>query len=213
VLLVMTWQQVSYWKSSEDLWTHALAVTRDNDVADENLGVSLISQGREEEAFPHFQRVLLQRPDDAVALLNTANFLERQGQHREAIERFARVRETSRERTKLIGAYRGLGVAYAQMGDRLNARKNFLEALRLDAGSPTEIYNLGLLEVRDGIDRLRKSVSEKPAADSYLQLGHLLQQDQRPDDAIEAYENALKLNPRLTEVRQAIAAMTQSASN
>lgn len=213
VLLVMAWQQVSYWKSSEDLWTHALAVTRDNDVAEENLGVSLINEGREEEAFPHFQRVLLQRPDDAVALLNTANFLEKQGRHREAIERFARVRDTSHDPAKRIGAYRGLGVAYAQMGDRANARKNFLQALRINPGGPTEIYNIGLLEVRDGIDKLRKSVSEKPDADSYLQLGQLLQQDERPDDAIEAYENALKLNPHLTEARQAIAAMTQAATN
>jgi Flp pilus assembly protein TadD len=123
------------------------------------------------------------------------------------------VRDSSRDPDKLIGAYRGLGVAFAQMGDRANARINFLEALRLNPGGPTEIYNMGLLEVRDGIARLKKSISERPSAESYVQLGQLLQQDERPDDALLAYEEALKLNPHLTEARQAIAAMTQAATN
>jgi protein O-mannosyl-transferase len=211
VLLLTTWYQVGYWKSSYDLWSHTLAVNTGNAVAHENLAVSLLDQGREEEAFPHFQRVLLLRPDDEIALLNTGNYLERQGQHQEAIERFQRVRDTSHNTERLTGAYRGLGVAYAQMGDRKNAYVNFSQAMRLNPNGQTEMYNLALLGIRDAIDKLTQSIAQRPTADSYLQLGQLLQEDLRPEEAVAAYQNALQLNPRLTEARQAIEALTQVA--
>jgi tetratricopeptide (TPR) repeat protein len=210
VLSVGTWRQVGYWKSSYDLWTHALQVTTSNFVADENLAVSLLDLGREDEAFPHFERVTVLQPDDVVALLNAGNYLEKQGRHQEAIENFQHVVRVTHDPEKLTGAYRGLGVAYAQLGDRANARVNFLHALQLSPENPTELYNLSLLEIRDGIDNLTRKVSVKPTPEGYLQLGQLLQEDQRAGDAQLAYEKALRLNPNLSEARQALRDLKQS---
>jgi Tfp pilus assembly protein PilF len=210
IFLIMTRLQVGYWQSSLDLWTHTLAVTRNNAVAEENLAVALLDQGRDAEAFPHFQRVLLLRPEDPVALLNTGNYFEKQGQHREAIERFQKVRDTNPDAEKLIGAYRGLGVAFAQLGDRAQARANFLEALRRNPAGSTEMYNLSLLELRDSIDILQQTISRKPTAEAYLQLGQLLQEDEQSDAARMAYEHALRLNPRLADARAAIIKISSS---
>jgi tetratricopeptide (TPR) repeat protein len=205
-----TWTQVGHWRSSYDLWTHALQVTRSNFVAEENLAVSLLDLGREDEAFPHFERVTALQPDDAVALLNGGNYLEKQGHYEDAIEKFQHVLRVTHDPEKLTGAYRGLGVAYAQLGDRANARANFLHALQLSPENPTELYNLSLLEIRDGIDNLTRTVSLKPTPEGYLQLGQLLKEDQRTGDAQLAYEKALRLNPKLSAARQALRDLKQS---
>ena len=43
--------QTSYWKNSETLWNHALAVTGENDVAHNNLGFLFIAQRRIRQSY------------------------------------------------------------------------------------------------------------------------------------------------------------------
>jgi Flp pilus assembly protein TadD len=47
--------QTSYWHNSESLWTHALAVTSDNDVAHNNLGYLCADRGELDKAISHFE--------------------------------------------------------------------------------------------------------------------------------------------------------------
>src|SRR5262249_16812907 len=47
--------QTSYWRNSEVLWTHALAVTSDNDVAHNNLGYLCNDRGELDNAISHFE--------------------------------------------------------------------------------------------------------------------------------------------------------------
>ena len=210
VFVTLTSIQIGYWHSSLDLWQHTLAVTENNAVAEENYAVGLLDLSREDEAYPHFERVIMLRPDDAVALLNTGNYLERQGLHTEAIQRFLKVRDTSHDPAKLTGAYRGLGVSYAQLGDGEKARENFLQAMRLNPGGTTEMYNLALLELRASISKVQNQISKKPSPEAYLQLGQLLQEDQQSDAALDAYERALRLNPHLADARAAIDLLKQN---
>ena len=49
-LALATHRQIGYWQSNYDLWSHTLAVTENNFVAENNLGGALILEGREEEA-------------------------------------------------------------------------------------------------------------------------------------------------------------------
>ena len=53
-LALTTHRQIGFWQTNYDLWSHTLAVTRNNFVAENNLGGALIMQDREEEAHPHF---------------------------------------------------------------------------------------------------------------------------------------------------------------
>ena len=46
LFMVCAWQQTAYWQNSETLWTHTLACTTDNDVAEVNLGLALMQKGR-----------------------------------------------------------------------------------------------------------------------------------------------------------------------
>ena len=56
---------LSAWKNSESLWTHALACTTDNLVAEQNLGQAVYEEGRVDEAITHFEKALQINPSQA----------------------------------------------------------------------------------------------------------------------------------------------------
>ncbi len=53
-LAVATHRQIGFWQSNEELWSHTLAITQNNFVAENNLAGALILDGKEEQAYPHF---------------------------------------------------------------------------------------------------------------------------------------------------------------
>src|SRR6266568_4192968 len=61
------WIQVSYWRDSESLWTHTLAVTSENPIAQNNLAMALKEKGRTDQAIGHLERILELNPNDAKA--------------------------------------------------------------------------------------------------------------------------------------------------
>ena len=67
--------QTAYWRNSESLWIHTLACTSDNAVAHNNLGNTLVQQGKVNEAITHFQNALQINPDYADARNNLSNAL------------------------------------------------------------------------------------------------------------------------------------------
>jgi protein O-mannosyl-transferase len=114
-MALVTLRQVYYWKSSLDLWTRALQVTRSNSLSEVNLGGSLMSLGREDEAYIHFQRALVSEPDDPIALLQSGIYLVKHGRYQEAIETLERFVRSSRDPREIASAYRYLGVAYGEL--------------------------------------------------------------------------------------------------
>jgi tetratricopeptide (TPR) repeat protein len=70
-LMVLTFAartQASYWRNSQTLWTHALASTYDNVLAEEDLGQAVYENGMVGEAIAHFQRALEIDPNQASVL-------------------------------------------------------------------------------------------------------------------------------------------------
>ncbi len=203
-LSFVAWRQLGYWRSNVDLWTHSLEVTQSNFVAEENLAVTLGDLGREDEALVHFENAARIRPDDPNCLLNIGTNLMRHNRLQAATEKFETVIRTNKDPKWLAVAYRGLGAISDLSGDRPRARENFVRAIQLDPENTADFYNLGLVEAEDAAEKLSGILAAHPTADGYLQLGHLLEADHKPDDAQEAYEKALKLNPNLSEAKQAL---------
>jgi len=88
---VLTLQQLTYWRTDVALYRHALAVTRDNFVAHNNLGLALVSGGdasARAEAARHFAEALRLRPAYPEAHNNLGGVLLMQGRRAEAIEQF-----------------------------------------------------------------------------------------------------------------------------
>jgi tetratricopeptide (TPR) repeat protein len=61
IVALLSWRafvQTSYWKNSEVLWNHALAVTDDNDTAHNNLGNLFLQRRELDSARSHFETAL-----------------------------------------------------------------------------------------------------------------------------------------------------------
>jgi tetratricopeptide (TPR) repeat protein len=91
---VLAHHQLGYWRDSESLFRHALAVTPDNLTSELNLGTALITHGKLDEAADCFERVLRFQPDFTEAQSNLGYILAAKGQYAEAIEKYRAVLAT-----------------------------------------------------------------------------------------------------------------------
>ena len=72
VLAAVTYRQLEYWKNSETLFEHTIAVTGDNPVIETNLGIVLERQGRFDEAEKLYREALTADPNHVLALKATS---------------------------------------------------------------------------------------------------------------------------------------------
>jgi tetratricopeptide (TPR) repeat protein len=100
IIMSLSWRafvQTSYWKNSEVLWNHTLAVTSDNDVAQYNLGYFFLQRGDFDSAISRFETALQIRSRNsavhynfgsAVIENNLANLLAQKGRLNEAVDHY-----------------------------------------------------------------------------------------------------------------------------
>jgi cytochrome c-type biogenesis protein CcmH/NrfG len=87
-LVALVWTariQTAYWRDSEILWTHTLAVTTDNDVAHTDFSELLLRRKRPQEAIVQAKAAIKIRPDNAQASANLGLAYMRTGQVTPAI--------------------------------------------------------------------------------------------------------------------------------
>jgi protein O-mannosyl-transferase len=77
--------QVSYWRDSETLWSHTIAVTKDNYFAHASLADLLMRRGRVNEAIQYSEEALRIRPNDADAQNNLGLALLQTGDWKRAV--------------------------------------------------------------------------------------------------------------------------------
>jgi tetratricopeptide (TPR) repeat protein len=147
-LAACAWVQVGYWGSTEALFGHALAVTKDNLVAHETLGVKAAREERLDEALSHFREVARIRPGYADPWCVAGRILARQGKPGEAEAAF---REALRLRPGYAEAHAQLGMLLAGRGAAGEAAAHLREALRLAPDDPEA--NLAMAELLDGAGR------------------------------------------------------------
>jgi hypothetical protein len=87
-LIVCGWSQTSYWRNSEALWTHTIACTTDNYIAEGNLARDLADRNLLEPAIKHYRKELEIRPNSVDGHTNVANALARLGRYEEAIAHY-----------------------------------------------------------------------------------------------------------------------------
>ncbi|HPF69023.1 MAG TPA: tetratricopeptide repeat protein [Candidatus Krumholzibacteria bacterium] len=113
VVVLGGWQarrQLAWWKDPVSLWTHTLAVTRDNALAHQNLAVVLDEQGRSAEALGHLEAALAIRPQSRThynagnALLNLGRSAEAEEQYRQALALNPGLVEAALNLGSLLGA-------------------------------------------------------------------------------------------------------------
>ncbi|HYM75240.1 MAG TPA: tetratricopeptide repeat protein [Candidatus Dormibacteraeota bacterium] len=211
-LVLATHRQIGYWQTNESLWAHALAVTENNFIAEDNLGGALILAGEEEEAHTHFAAAARINPKDPMSHSNLGTYYQTHNQMREAVKEYEAAVEMTSDPGLLAQTYANLGAAYRVSGDDERAQTNYKQSLRYNPNQFNAWFGLGALALKQGkldeaILDLSRSIELHPAPETYLALGRALEQKGRAAEALAAYQEAVKLSPDFTEAQQAAAAL------
>jgi len=211
-LALTTHRQIGYWQSSYDLWSHTLAVTENNFIAEDNLGGALILEGKEEEAHPHFEAAARINPRDPMSHSNLGTYFQTHNQMREAVAEYQTAIELTSDPSLLAQTYVNLGAAQRALGEDEPARQDFEQSLRLNSNQFNAWLGLGLLAEKQGnlqeaVSDLSRSVELRPTAQGYFELGRALALAGRIPEALDAYQQALNLSPDFTEAQQAADAL------
>ena len=87
-LALTAWHQTTYWRDSESLWTHTIAVTSNNDFAHASFADLLLREGRINESIDHSKEALRIRPNNSDAHNNLALALINRGDADGALTHF-----------------------------------------------------------------------------------------------------------------------------
>jgi len=210
-LSFLAWRQIGFWRSSYNLWAHALQVTKDNFMAEDYVGTALLVQNFEatgqrysEEALVHFQNAVRINPQDPISHLNLAADLHEHGRLQEAIEQYKAVLASTRDPHLVVKCLIDLGAAYQQSKDYASARQYYQQALQMEPRNQTVFMNMGKLAMDERIHQLTGSASAHPSPEAYFELGGLQQAAGYSSAAGVSFQTALKLDPGFAQARKAL---------
>jgi protein O-mannosyl-transferase len=207
----VTRTQIGYWHDDFTLWSHALAVTQNNFVAENNFAGALIKQGRYDEAITHFRAANALEPADATSHLNLGIYAQQHGDLAQAAARYAYVLRLATDTQLRASAYANLGTIYFAWRDYAQAQQNFDSAIKLKRAFPVALLDMGLIAEKTarGSDDWNRAagyfaqfVSAEPSDVGYLLLAHAFEEAGRSDDARLALQQAQALSADLVRARQ-----------
>jgi len=147
--LVLTENQLRYWRDSESLFSHAIAVTKDNALAHLNLGAALDEQNRPDEALIEYQKALQLAPYRHEIFNNIGKLLNDEGKPEAAL---TYCREAVRLNPKSPFSHNSLGLVLVELGRFDEAMYQFSEAAQLDADYAPPRFQMGKILLKQGHD-------------------------------------------------------------
>ncbi len=173
---VLSWRQIPVWKDGLTLFTHAAAVTRDNFVAHDNLGVELDRRGRTEEAIAHYRETLRIKPGDRIGAGNLAQALFEKGE-------------------RLFNEGKK-GEAFSVLQEGLRLRPNAA------ARTNVALILLERQQVAPAIAQFREALAADPSiVRAHVGLGVALATAGQDAEARRSFESAVRLDPSNVEAR------------
>lgn len=196
---ICTWFQVGYWRNSTTLFEHALAVTKNNYLAHQGLGLSLLKQGKVSQAIEHYREALRIEPGLEDAIANLGSALIWKGQVDAAIRHY---REFLRHRPTAHRTHKNLG-------DALILR----EKIRTHNGSWAT--PMTKVDIDEAVEHYRQALEFKPNYfEAHYNLAEALVKQGKLEAAIKHYREALRINPENSKVQQALkAALARKAKS
>jgi len=147
--LVLMENQLRYWRNSESLFSHAIAVTKDNALAHLNLGVALEEQNKPEEALIEYRKALQLDPRRHEIYNNIGKLLNDGGKPEAALNY---CRESVRLNPKSPFSHNNLGLVLVELGHFDEAMGQFSQAAQLDASYAPPRFQMGRILLKQGHD-------------------------------------------------------------
>jgi tetratricopeptide (TPR) repeat protein len=216
-----TRDQLNYWRNSELLLNHALAIGEKSDLSYQKLAEYFLDHGRATEAIGTYREALNlftnsasiksspfsatsgKSPSyyEAWSHVTFGYFLETAGQSAEAIEELNKGISLLPDIPK---AYNVRGSAHADRGEIEDAVKDYREALRINPNYVEAHNNLGLALVGEGkiseaLAQYAEALRVEPNATVYVNRGNAFAAEGRMSDAIDCYEKGLQLDPGIAK--------------
>jgi protein O-mannosyl-transferase len=138
-LSLCAWVQTSYWRDSERLFRHALAVTTNNDVAENNLGIVFLGQGKVDEAISLLQSAVDLRPDNSPAHENLAKALLQKGQVTDALIHYRKLLELQPDNMEVHNI---VGTIFVQQGRAGEGVEEWQKVLAIQPDNGNAMSNL-----------------------------------------------------------------------
>jgi len=196
--LVVTWFQLQFWANSGSLFQHAVEVTTDNYIAQNNLANVYLTQMRNEEAVPHIHEALRIKPYYLEAHINLATVLRRLGRNEQSEKEY---RVALALQPANVDAHSGYGALLAAEGRTADALREFREAVALKPDDADGHYDLGRVLAATGrpneaMDQFSEAVRLRPDdAAAFRSLGMVLLSRGRFNEALVQFAAEARLKP------------------
>ncbi len=202
--------QVRTWKDDESLFGHTLAVTRNNYIAELDMGYWYSRNGNVKKALEYYDTAGKMAPNAPDALYNIGNAFARLHDWPEAITNYQRALQIRGDQADVMN---NLGIALAQSRQLTNAIPYFRAALKLKPDFADAQNNLGsaLFIQGDYMDAARafySALQNSPNnAEFAVNLGDTLVRLGNKSGAAACYQQALQLEPDNQAVRKKLQAL------
>jgi tetratricopeptide (TPR) repeat protein len=210
--IALTHAQVQVWHDGVALWQHTVAVTRNNFIAQTNLGYELAQRGRFDEAATEYREALRISPNYVLARQNLGLALASQGKYSDAIDAYQAALRVQPANAVLRADF-GLALANAQRDS--DAIVQYQEALRLQPDLALAHVRLGNALVRQGnvsdaVAHYEHALRVEPSsAEAHNNLGVALANRGNLEEAVVQFSEALRLKPEYTDARNNLARAAQ----
>jgi tetratricopeptide (TPR) repeat protein len=197
-LAICTRLQLRHWKNNKALFEHAISVTEDNFIMNNNYANILNKTGQVEEAIDHFYKALRIRPISPEIHNNLGNALRNLGRTDEAIRHYEKALKL---RPSFAQAHYNLAVALAAQGKTDEAIAQYYEALRFRPHNFDTLSNLGYALAQKGnlneaVEYYRRALALEPEnVIAHGRLGLTLAGLDKIGEAIEQFRIVLKASP------------------
>jgi tetratricopeptide (TPR) repeat protein len=198
ILMRITMSQVRLWQNSVTLFSHTLNVTVNNFLIHNNLGVTLMRQGKDQEAMIHYRKALEIKPNYADAYYNMGSVLMRQGKDQEALAHFLQALWLKPEKAE---THNELGFILTKQGKLEEAIAHFAQAVHINPNDEEARYNLGTVLLRRGraqeaIIHFNRALQINPKDTRvHINLGLALAAQGKIEEALAHHQQAIQISP------------------
>ncbi len=209
---VLTPIQISYWKDSDKLFTHAVQVTDGNYLAYNNLGYYFSNKNEPERAIEFYKKALEIKPNYEDAHNNMGFCLAAEGKYKEAINEYIKALSINK---KLTEAHNNLGNALSNIGEIDAAIHEYQIAIEENPKHSDAHNNLGIAlamkgRIDEAIEHFQLAVRYKDnyasahsnlgnayavQGNNLLTAGNTVAAQAKFDQAIMEYHECLRLSP------------------